>query len=131
MKRIVFAIVAVSMMVSLGYGQSKGFVLGFDSSMLFGKTTMSGSGIVKAIGLSPGIGIAYKKYFKPIEVEQFTGYWAIGTDALILPYGAIGGEYILNIPKDSDANLYFGVNVTSRTLALFIPIPAVALGVHF
>ena len=96
--------------------------------VLVGKVKTHDSGNIKsALGLSPLMGISYKKYFGDgAPAGKFKGYWAIGTDVLVLPFLGIGGDYIF----DGNTQFYIGSNVTSHLMLLFLPIPSLSLGVY-
>ena len=44
-------------------------------------------------GVNLGLGYSEKRYFEPMEFEEFNVFWGFGTVALILPYVEIGGDY--------------------------------------
>ena len=96
--------------------------------VLIGKMKTHDSGNIKSVlGLNPLMGISYKKYFGDgAPAGKFKGYWAIGTDVLVLPFFGFGGDYIL----DGNTKFYIGFNVTSHLMLLFLPIPSLSLGVY-
>ncbi|MCH7528927.1 MAG: hypothetical protein IH972_05185 [Candidatus Marinimicrobia bacterium] len=144
MKTILRAILLVSVSTSFALGQSAalapapdggggggdgpGLVLAADFVILIGKVKTHDSGNIKSVlGLSPLMGISYKKYFGDgAAAGSFNGYWAIGTDLLLLPFLGIGGDYIF----DGNTQFYIGANVTSHLVLLFLPIPSLSLGVY-
>ena len=128
MKTVFRALIVLVAAVSLSFGQDKGLVVGFDASVLVGKVKMVDGGVKSVIGLSPGLGIGYKSYFKPLVTDNYSMYWNVGTDALILPFIGIGADYKVNA---GNLPLYAGVNVTSRLVGLLIPIPSINLGIYF
>ena len=44
-------------------------------------------------GVNFGLGYSEKRYFDPMEFEEFNPYWGFGTVALIIPYVEVGGDY--------------------------------------
>ena len=58
--------------------------------------------IISNLGVNYGLGISYRRYFNPVQTNQFNPYWAAGTVALIVPYVGIGGDYVW------DSGFYFG-----------------------
>ena len=111
-----------------GGGGDKHFVLGLDAAVLAGMAKYHSNGNVKsAFGLSPGLGIGFKKYFGDgASPGNFKMYWNIGTDALVLPFIGVGGDYIF----DMEHKLYLGANITSRLVLLLIPIPSLNIGIY-
>lgn len=142
MKTILRAILLISVSTSFAFGQGAALtpspegddnggpniVLALDMVVLVGKVKTHDNGNVKSVlGLSPMMGISYKKYFGDgAQLGKFKGYWAIGTDVLLLPFLGIGGDYIF----DGNTKFYIGANVTSHLILLFIPIPSLSLGVY-
>jgi len=62
----------------------------------------SNGNIEADLGVSLGLGVAYKRYFSslkfnydfdPANTEKFSPFWAIGTFALVLPYVGVGVDY--------------------------------------
>ena len=128
MKTVFRALVVLVAAASLSFGQDKGLVVGFDASVLVGKVKMVDGGVKSVIGVSPGLGIGYKSYFSPLTVDNYSLYWNVGTDVLILPFIGIGADYRVNV---SNLPLYAGVNVSSRLVGLLIPIPSINVGIYF
>jgi len=58
--------------------------------------------IISNLGVNYGLGISYRRYFNPVQTNQFNPYWGAGTVALIIPYLGIGGDYVW------DSGFYFG-----------------------
>jgi hypothetical protein len=58
--------------------------------------------IIDNLGINYGLGISYRRYFEPVQTNQFNPYWDAGTVALIVPYLGIGGDYVW------DSGFYFG-----------------------
>ena len=52
--------------------------------------------IVSLFGANLGIGISYKKYFQPVETNKFNPCWGVGTIAIIVPYVAVGADYVMD-----------------------------------
>jgi hypothetical protein len=81
------------------------YSVGLDNPF-FGFLQRNSSGQVQSdLGVSLGLGIAYKRYFDslkfnsdfdPAKIEKFSFFWAIGTYALVLPYAGIGFDYAWN-----------------------------------
>jgi len=69
--------------------KSKGLVFGLDACVIAGKVKYKDGGVKSVIGLSPLLGMGYKRYFKPLQKTQFQSYWNIGTD-VFLPFISIG-----------------------------------------
>ena len=142
MKTILRAILLISVSTSFVFGQvanltpapegggggGSSIVLGLDPVILFGKVKTLDNGNIKSVlGLSPIMGIGYKKYFgEGASAGNFKGYWNIGTDLLLLPFFGIGGDFIF----EGNTKFYVGVNVTSRLLLIFIPLPTITLGIY-
>jgi hypothetical protein len=69
----------------------------------FGLLQRNSSGQIESdLGISLGLGIAYKRYFEhlkfnhdfdPAKIENFSFFWSIGTYALVLPYAGVGFDY--------------------------------------
>ena len=69
----------------------------------FGLLQRDSSGQIQAdLGVSLGLGIAYKRYFEhlkfnrdfdPAKIENFSFFWAIGTYVLVMPYAGVGFDY--------------------------------------
>jgi len=78
------------------------YSVGLDNPF-FGLLQRNSSGQIEAdLGVSLGLGIAYKRYFEhlkfnrdfnPAKIENFSFFWAIGTYALIMPYAGVGFDY--------------------------------------
>ena len=94
---------------------------------MIGKIYRDAKGIPqKAIGLSAGIGIGYRKYFS--HSKQLRGlhpYWESGTWYLLLPYGGIGAQY--SIPLGGDETGKKGVFSIGGGVYLFTIFPAAAI----
>jgi hypothetical protein len=50
--------------------------------------------VVSNLGINLGLGVSYRRYFEPVQANQFNAYWAAGTFAVIIPYLGIGGDYV-------------------------------------
>ncbi len=111
-----------------GGGDGPGLVIAGDLVILIGKVKTHDSGNIKSVlGLSPLLGISYKKYFGDgAAAGSFRGYWAIGTDVLVLPFFGVGGDYIF----DGKTKFYIGANISSHLALFLIPWPSLALGVY-
>jgi len=88
-----------------------GYVLGWDRVNLVGRLHRDSAGNIKSVlGISSGLGIGYKRYLHPgAQVEEINGYFAVGTDIVVLPFVAIGAEYIFDLPT----KFYIGLNATA------------------
>jgi hypothetical protein len=76
--------------------------LGLDSPF-FGWLDHDQSGtVISDLGINLGLGVSYRRYFGPVQTNQFNGYWAAGTVALIIPYLGVGADYVW------DSGIYFG-----------------------
>lgn len=128
MKTLFRIVILGVILTSFVFAQEKKYVLGFDASVVVGKTKMADGGVKSVLGISPGLGIGYKSYFKPLTQDNYSIYWDIGTDLLILPFLGLGVDYRL---KAGELPLYVGANVSSRLGFLFIPIPSLNVGIYF
>ncbi len=144
MKTILRAVLVISVSTSFAFGQTAalasapeggggggdgpGLVLALDMVVLIGKVGTHDSGNIKSVlGLSPFMGISYKRYFGAgAAAGGFKGYWAIGTDVLVLPFLGIGGDFFFG----ETTKFYLGANVTSRMMLFFLPIPSINLGIY-
>ena len=142
MKTILRAILLISVSTSFVFGQvanltpapdggggdGPNLVIAGDLVILIGKVKTHDSGNIKsALGISPLMGISYKKYFGDgAAAGGFNGYWAIGTDFLVLPFFGFGGDYIF----DGNVKFYIGANISSHLALFLIPWPAISLGVY-
>ncbi len=104
------------------------YCFGFDAVIVIGQVRTTDSGNIKSVlGFSPGLGFGYKKFFgSGAAPGRFNGYWDIGTDLLVLPFFGIGGDYIFK----GETNFYIGINISSRVIALLIPVPTINLGLY-
>ena len=130
MKNLMKMMTILFVVASLGFAgdMTKNLVVGFDASVLVGKVNYEGGGIKSVLGISPGLGIGYKSYFSPLKANNLSVYWDIGTDVLILPFIGLGADYKFNL---ENAKLYAGLNISSRLVALMIPLPSFAVGIYF
>jgi len=128
MKSLFRIVILVAVLINLGFGQDKKYVIGFDASVLVGKIKLVDGGIKSVLGVSPLLGVGYKSYFKPLKQDKYSVYWDIGTDLLVLPFLGLGLDYRF---KAGDLPLYAGINVSSRLIAILIPIPSLNIGLYF
>ena len=128
MKVLFRLIVIVAVLASFGFGQQKKYVIGFDASVLVGKVNSVDGGVKSVLGVSPLLGVGYKRYFKPLKQDNYGAYWDIGTDLLVLPFVGVGVDYRF---KAGDLPLYAGINVSSRLTVLLLPIPSLNVGLYF
>ena len=107
---------------------SSNYSIGLDAVVVIGKVKLTNDGNIKSIlGISPILGIGYKRFFGAGAAPgKINVYLDIGTDFLVRPFFGSGGDYIFG----NKANFYVGVNVSSRSLIYFIPIPTINLGVY-
>ena len=61
--------------------------------------------IISNLGVNYGLGVSYRRYFNPVQTNQFNTYWGVGTVALIIPYLGIGGDYV------RDNGFYLGAGI--------------------
>ena len=103
-------------------------VVGLDFSVLFGRIRVHPNGNIRSImGLSPGLGLGYKKYFgQGASPQKFSLYWTIGTDAIVLPYFGIGVDYIF----PGKRNWYLGVNTIGRSASFIGSGPTLNIGMY-
>ncbi|MCL0096888.1 hypothetical protein M1N66_04725 [Thermodesulfovibrionales bacterium] len=106
--------------------------IGFDTAFI-GKVTRDYRGVPqRVIGMSVGIGIAYRQHFR--QAPQLRGlhpYWEIGTMALILPYGGVGIKHswpLGNCEIGKDGVLSAGIGAY---LIFLTPAPMFNLSVTF
>lgn len=79
--------------------------IGFDFPTIAKVNHNEDGQIVSLLGANVGLGISYKKYFKPVEQNKINPYWGVGTVAIIMPYIAVGVDYMI------DNGLYIGGGV--------------------
>lgn len=128
MKSLFRIVILGVILTSFVFAQEKKYVAGFDATVLVGKTKMAEGGVKSVLGISPGLGIGYKSYFKPLTQDNYSIYWDIGTDVLVLPFLGLGVDYRL---KAGEMPIYIGANVSSRLVGLLIPIPSLNIGIYF
>ena len=102
----------------------KGIAFGFDPVVVIGRVKYENGGVKSVLGLSPGIGIGYKKYFTVLKENSFALQWNIGTDILILPFLGAGIDYRFKLG-------YVGLSISSRLITLFLPLPTIEAGFYF
>ena len=76
--------------------------IGLDSPFLGWLDHDQSGHITSNLGVNLGFGLSYRRYFAPVESNQFNAYWAAGTLAVIIPYLGIGADYVW------DNGIYFG-----------------------
>ncbi len=96
-----------------------GYVLGWDRATLVGRLDRYKNGNIKSVlGVSSGLGIGYKRYLNPgAQVERISGYIAVGTDIVVLPFIGIGAEFIFDLPT----KFYIGFNISKGVVDPVIP----------
>ncbi len=112
MQQIIKITLLLTLLSGFLFGKSNSFVVGIDATVFAGIVQKSATGKVKsAIGISPGIGIGYKRYLgSGATKETFSYYWGVGTDDLTSPFVTLGGDYIFK----GDLKLYIGAGITGR-----------------
>ncbi len=54
----------------------------------------SNSETISNLGINLGLGVSYRRYFNRVSTNTFNPYWGAGTVAIIIPYLAIGLDYV-------------------------------------
>lgn len=49
---------------------------------------------ISNLGINLGLGVSYRRYFEPVQTNQFNTYWCAGTVFVLIPYIGIGGDYV-------------------------------------
>lgn len=75
----------------------------------FGWVKDDNGSISSILGFNLGLGIGYRKYFKPVKEGQFNFSWDVGTILLLFPFAGVGADY------QWDSGWYVGAR------ALFFP----------
>lgn len=101
--------------------------IGLDT-ILVGRLTRDEEGKLESIlGMSAGIGIAYRRYFKTAEeFKTLHPYWELGTMILLWPYGALGVTY--PIPLDSEEKKIGSLFCLDLCVGLIFPFPFAGIG---
>ena len=99
------------------------YSVGLDNPF-FGLLQRNSSGQIEAdLGVSLGLGIAYKRYFEhlkfnrdfvPEKIENYSFFWSVGTYALILPYAGVGFDYAW------DNGFYLGAGLTVSSAVRYV-----------
>jgi len=116
---------AASAVKEFGGVTKSGLYAGFDLNVLVGRYRMVDGGIVSVTGITPMLGIGHKRYFSPLKKNSVSLYWTAGTDMFVLPYGGLG------LDLRAGETFFLGASVSSRLIALMIPLPTVAAGFYF
>ncbi|MEE9464335.1 MAG: DUF2380 domain-containing protein [Candidatus Neomarinimicrobiota bacterium] len=105
-----------------------GYVLGWDRVTLVGRLHRDDDGNIKSVlGVSAGLGVGYKQYLRPgAQIGQINGYFAVGTDIVVLPFIGIGVEYIFDLPT----KFHIGFNITLDIVNPVIPATFFNIGVY-
>lgn len=101
--------------------------IGLDT-ILIGKLTRDEEGKLESIlGMSAGIGIAYRRYFKTAEeFRTLHPYWELGTMILLWPYGTLGVTY--PIPLGSEEKKVGSLFCLDLCVGLIFPFPFAGIG---
>jgi hypothetical protein len=75
----------------------------------FGWVNDDNGAISSILGFNLGLGIGYRKYFKPVQEGKFNFSWDVGTVLLLFPFAGVGADY------QWDSGWYVGAR------ALFFP----------
>ena len=125
MRKTLLTILVLTLFSGVAYGQSK-TVVAYDATVVIGKVKANAGGNPRSlIGISPGLGIGYKRYIGDgVNAGKLNFYWNVGTDLLVYPFIGFGADYIVG----RAAKYFIGINVTSRVLEQYRPVPSVQFG---
>ena len=124
-KLVVFALVLVLFSGAALCADTSAFKysVGLDNPF-FGFLQRNSSGQIESdLGVSLGLGIAYKRYFEhlkfnrdfdPAKIEKFSFFWSVGTYALIMPYAGVGFDYAW------DNGFYLGAGLTVSSAIRYV-----------
>jgi hypothetical protein len=59
----------------------------------FGWIKDDNGSISSVLGFNLGLGIGYRKYFKPVQAGKFNFSWDVGTILLLFPFAGVGADY--------------------------------------
>jgi len=65
---------------------------GFDL-INFGWVKDENGAISSVLGFNVGLGVGYRKYFKPVKEGEFNFSWDVGTILLLFPFAGVGADY--------------------------------------
>jgi len=101
--------------------------IGLDT-VLIGRLTRDEDGnLDRILGMSSGLGIAYRRYFKkPEEFRALHPYWELGTVILLWPYGVLGVTY--PVPLGGEKKKIGSLFCIDLYVGLLIPFPFAGLG---
>lgn len=101
--------------------------IGLDT-VLIGRLRRDEEGKLESIlGMSAGIGIAYRRYFKTAEeFRALHPYWELGTMILLWPYGTLGVTY--PIPLGSEEKKIGSLFCLDLYVGLIFPFPFAGIG---
>ena len=66
-------------------------------------------------GINWSLGYSYRRYGEGLD-EGFNGYGEIGTHFLLIPYGAVGTDYVFSMEEDGS---HWSINVGAQVLTDF------------
>lgn len=101
--------------------------IGLDT-VFIGRLTRDKDGNLDSIlGMSGGLGIAYRRYFrKPEQFRALHPYWEVGTMVLLWPYGTLGVTY--PIPLGDEEEKIRSLFCIGLYVGLLIPFPFAGIG---
>ncbi|MEL6928990.1 MAG: hypothetical protein AAFO95_10170 [Cyanobacteria bacterium J06600_6] len=59
----------------------------------FGWIKDENGAISSVLGFNVGLGVGYRKYFKPVKEGEFNFSWDVGTILLLFPFAGAGADY--------------------------------------
>ena len=80
----------------------------------FGWVKDENGAISSVLGFNVGLGVGYRKYFKPVKEGEFNFSWDVGTVLLLFPFAGVGADY------QWDSGWYAGGRLVVFPATLFI-----------
>jgi len=104
---------ADEMVRQMDFSIPSGLVIGLDRNMVVGYLVRSKTGNSDRVyGVSGWLGFAAKYYRGKMKEGRFNRYLGFGTDVLILPYIAFGGDYVFKY----EVLVYVGITISAGIL---------------
>jgi len=69
------------------------FSIGLDMPVFSWVSANDDGAVTSLFGFNFALGVSYRSYFSPLEIEKGSGYWEAGTVVLIDPYVGAGYDY--------------------------------------